>query len=178
MSKQWMTGLCLELPASPLTGRILALREKYDAVRVRRPIEITLVGSSGLGWFDSGHSAAQLQTALTAALATESAPRVSFTAVRHFDGTGLYWLEPSCPEQYRRLQLVIGNCGLGFLPTEFPFTPHCTIVNLAPQAGADAVADVRSLQYDDAVSVVACASVHAIDAAGAAHRLFTVPFSC
>ena len=89
MSKQWMTGLCLELPASPLTGRIQALREKYDALRVLRPIEITLVGSSGLGWFDPGHSAARLQAALTAALATEPAPCVSFTGVHHFDGTGL-----------------------------------------------------------------------------------------
>lgn len=103
---------------------------------------------------------------------------VSVTGVHHFDGTGLYWLSPACAAQYERLQLVIGGCGLRFLPTEFPFTPHCTIVNLAPGAGADAVADVRSLQYDDTVSVVACASVHAIDPAGMAHRLFTVPFSC
>ena len=169
-----MTGLCLELPASPLTGRIQALREKYDALRVLRPIEITLVGSSGLGWFDP---AIRRRGCRRRSRRRWRPPCVSFTGVHHFDGTGLYWLSPACAAQYERLQLVIEGCGLRFLPTEFPFTPHSTIVNLAPGAGADAVADVRSLQYDDTVSVVACASVHAIDPAGTAHRLFTVPFS-
>lgn len=78
---------------------VLRLRALYDPIRLRFPIEITFVGSSGLGWFSPAQSRADL-LAHVGQVAKDFAPfAFRFEKIARFPDSSVYYLCPprQCP---------------------------------------------------------------------------------
>jgi 2'-5' RNA ligase len=125
-----VTGLVFDLPHAPWMGEVLRLRALYDPPRLAFPVEITVVGSSGLGWF--APSIAHDRLVRTVRGVAEGFPAFAFRfgSVASFAGTAVYYLAPAEAAPFRAFQAAIAASGLSFEPTPFGYVPHCTIAEL------------------------------------------------
>jgi hypothetical protein len=46
------TYIVLDIPSTTWVQEVISLREKYNPERANLPVEITIIGSSGIGVFD------------------------------------------------------------------------------------------------------------------------------
>lgn len=135
-----VAGLVFDLPHGRWMDDVLRLRSLYEPVRLRFPIEITVAGSSGLGWFSDGQ-ADLLQK--VGNVARGFAPfSFRFAKVERFPESNVYYLAPGDGSPFHEFQRRLADCGLRFESTPFEYVPHCTIAILAPDAPAEAHADV------------------------------------
>ena len=116
----------------------MRLRAAYDRVRLCFPIEITVVGSSGLGWF----SAAIANDTLVRKV-REMAKRFSpfvfrFGGVACFPDSKVYYLRPMQDGPFHAFQAGIAAAGLTFEPTPYSYVPHCTIAQV-PEGSSESV---------------------------------------
>jgi 2'-5' RNA ligase len=140
------TYLTLDFAPSEFTERVIELRRKYDPIRARYPVEITVVGSSGLGGFSTESDPAVVFRTLSNIVARYCPRSIGFAGIRRFPETAIYWLQPSNPTPFVNLQQMINSSGLTFNPIAFPFTPHCTLVDLA-----NAIAGLSGLRLRQAM---------------------------
>lgn len=109
------------------------------------PVEITVIGSSGIGVFENDQQPTQIFTLLDQ-VAAELAPiTFSLQAINRFPGTNLFYLVPSPAEQFGDVQRQIIATGISFKDSPFPFTPHCTVANLQPDDLEKGEKDIRTL---------------------------------
>jgi 2'-5' RNA ligase len=109
----------------------MRLRAAYDPVRLRFPVEITVVGSSGLGWFSEDIPRRELAHKIKAIAKAFSPFRFRFNGVTRFPGSAVYYMEPADGAPFHDFQGRIAACGLSFESTPYSYTPHCTIAELS-----------------------------------------------
>jgi 2'-5' RNA ligase len=129
-----VTGLVFDLPHAPWIGDVMRLRASYDSVRLRFPVEITVVGSSGLGWISGEISCSELAHKVQAIARAFSPFRFRFGNVACFPGSTVYYMAPADPEPFHDFQGRLAASDLRFQPTPYTFTPHCTLVELSHDA--------------------------------------------
>jgi 2'-5' RNA ligase len=125
-----VTGLVFDLPLAPWVGDVMRLRAAYDPARLRFPVEITVVGSSGLGWFAPEIPRRELVQKVQAVAQAFSSFRFRFGGVTFFPGSSVYYLAPAEAGPFHDFQDRLAASGLSFQPTPYSFTPHCTIAQL------------------------------------------------
>jgi len=139
-----VTGLAFDLPQAPWMEKVRRLRERYEPSRASFPIEITVAGSSGLGWFSAGQAREDLEKSV-AKVGRGFAPfSFRFASVERFPDSSVYYLAPHDSTAFHEFQRRLSSCGLRFEPTPYDYVPHCTIAILAPDAATEAHAEVRS----------------------------------
>lgn len=118
----------------------MRLRAAHDPMRLRFPIEITVVGSSGLGWFSPSIARAELVREVRAAAKAFAPFAFRFGSVECFPDSNVYYLQPVQDKPFRAFQARLAATGLSFEPTPYRYVPHCTIAE-APRDGAASVRD-------------------------------------
>jgi 2'-5' RNA ligase len=137
-----VTGLVFDLPQGRWMDEVTRLRSRHDPVRLRFPIEITVVGSSGLGWFSEGQTDLMRRVGEVARACSPFSFR--FDGVKCFPESSAYYLSPADDIGFHDFQRRLANCGLRFEPSPYEYVPHCTIAILAADAAAEAHAEVRA----------------------------------
>ena len=157
------TYVVLDIEPDDWVGEVMALRRRHDLLRAEYPVEITLVGSSGVGCV-APENGVQRAIDVISALVAETPPfEVRFADVRRFPETNIYWLAPE-PEPLIALHRQIAGSGLTFRSVPFAFTPHCTLVDLGAEPDAAAQADVQGFPVPTSPVRFRTASVYMIDA--------------
>ena len=137
-----VAGLVFDLPNGRWMDDVLRLRSLYDPVRLRFPIEITVAGSSGLGWFSDGqHDLVQKVGGIARGFAPFA---FRFAKVERFPESNVYYLAPGDGSPFHEFQSRLAGCGLRFESTPYAYVPHCTIAILAQDAPVEAHAEVRA----------------------------------
>ena len=126
-------------------------------MRLRFPVEITVVGSSGLGWFSEGILRTQLAREIQVIAKASSPIQFRFNRVACFPGSTVYYLVPADGSPFHEFQRRIAVCGLGFAPNPYSYTPHCTIAELSRDVARSAHDDLMDFpvpQHDIQVASV------------------------
>ena len=110
----------------------------YDRVRLRFPIEITMVGSSGLGWFSLSVAREALVRKVREVAKTFSPFVFRFGGVKRFLSSNVYYLEPLDDKPFHAFQANLAASDLSFEPTSYRYVPHCTIAEIGSDAAATA----------------------------------------
>jgi 2'-5' RNA ligase len=138
------TYIVLDMPAE-VCAHVRRLRERFSPLLAPLPVEITLVGSSGVGVLASDTSSTEAFDTLER-IAGETAPlSVTFGAMASFAGSGVYYFPPVDPTSWEQLHRAFATSGLRFAPSPFPFTPHLTAVNLGVAHSPELAATALSL---------------------------------
>ena len=120
------------------------LRVRHDPARSRFPIEITVAGSSGLGWFSEGQSPSLLSQRV-GELARGLAPfSFRFEKLSRFPDSSVYYFAPRDESPFCDFQRRLAACGLRFESTPYDYVPHCTVAILAPGASTAAHAEMQA----------------------------------
>lgn len=132
------TYICLDIP-SPIAEQVMHIRvQQRDTFRAALPVEITVIGSSGVGVFDVTQDE-QEAFAILDAIAAETPPIVaSFGKVIRFPNTDIFVLTLTDEQPFRDLQQRIAVSSLRFKPSPFPYTPHCTLRSRSPVSEQEA----------------------------------------
>jgi 2'-5' RNA ligase len=142
------TYAVLDIP-EPVGGKIMDIRRRYqDAFRAALPAEVTLVGSSGVGCFDTNQEAADVFAVLDT-IATSSTPiATSLSRVIRFPNTDIFVFQFSDESGLRQLHQRIVDSGLHFQDNPWPFAPHCTLRSRSPVTDEEA-ADLAAERIDE-----------------------------
>ncbi len=145
MRFQYDTFVILDVPA-PIADQVKTIQQHYrDEVLCSIPVHITVTGSSGVGVFDPEQEVEEAFDVLDV-IAAETAPiRASFGKVLRFPNTDIFALTLEDDVPFFSLHESVAKSGLRFMPSQFPFTPHCTIYSRSPVPDVDA-AELLSLQ--------------------------------
>ncbi len=158
-----VTGLVFDLPHAPWMDDILRFRKRYDPARVCFPIEVTVVGSSGLGWFSPSQSFAHLAQTVSAVAAAFARFACAFSRVECFPESRVYYLALRDESPFHAFQRLLAASGLRFEPTPFSYKPHCTIAELPPTSGAEDRAALTSFSVPTASFEVSSVSFYAVN---------------
>lgn len=145
------------------------LRSKYAPHAVKWPIDITLVGSGGVGPIKKGQSLDEIILKSAGILAEKQLEEFTFSKVIRFPNTGIHYLEPPRFE-FDPLHNKLKECGIEYEPNQFSYTPHCTICY--SQEYSESV-EKELQKFDipkDAVSIKYF-SVYSLDKTGFAKKL-------
>ena len=156
-------GLVFDLPLAPWMGDVIRLRAAHDPIRLRFPIEITVVGSSGLGWFSPSIAPSELVRKVRAVAKEFSPFAFRFGTVKCFPNSNVYYLAPLEDKPFRAFQAGLLATDLSFEPTPYRYVPHCTIAQIpqdSPASARDALARCPVPDHDIQVASV---SFYALD---------------
>jgi len=158
-----VTGLVFDLPDEPWTKEVVRMRERFDHDRVRFPVEITVVGSSRLGWFSPSQPVTRLIEEVAAVIRDIAPFMCEFSGVEHFAGSNVYYLAMRDETPFHSFQRLLAGSELRFEPTPFIYKPHCTIAALSTSASR---ADHAALAHFNAPRghiAISSVSLYAVD---------------
>ena len=158
-----VTGLVFDLPHAPWMAEILRFRAAYDSARLRFPIEITVVGSSGLGWFSPVVGREALVKKVRAVAKGFSPFKFHFGSAKRFLNSNVYYLAPSNEAPFHDFQGKIAACGLCFEPTPYSYTPHCTIAAPSDDISDEAHNELMAFPVPDHEIQVASVSFYTVE---------------
>ena len=160
-----VTGLAFDLPEGPWMDPVKLLRARHDPARLAFPIEITVVGSSGLGWFSGAQTQSELEQRV-ARVARDFQPfTFRFGSVERFPESAVYYLAPLNEHPFHEFQRRLARSGLLFEPTPYEYVPHCTIAILPEDAGEETHAAVGACPISSQVMEVTSVSFWSVDPA-------------
>ena len=137
------TYLVLEFSSSDWTNQIHCFREKYEPFRRKLPVEITVIGSSGVGVFLPEQDAKAAIETIDRFAKRMKPIAISFKGKGNFPDSHLYFFEPTNDLQLKQLQNEIVKTGLKFGTSPYPYTPHCTIADLGDSPSQEALAELE-----------------------------------
>jgi 2'-5' RNA ligase len=144
-------------------GDVMRLRAAYDRVRLRFPIEITVVGSSGLGWF-SPSLAREVLAHKVGEVAKACSPfAFRFGGVKRFPNSGVYYLAPADDKPFHAFQANLAASDLPFEATPYRYVPHCTIAELPRDAAPAAHEALMHCPVPDHDIHVTSVSLYSLD---------------
>jgi 2'-5' RNA ligase len=158
-----VTGLVFDLPHAPWMGDVMRLRAIYDRVRLGFPIEITVVGSSGLGWFSPSVEHETLVHKVREAARGFAPFSFRFGTVNCFPGSNVYYLQPVEEMQFRTFQARIAASGLSFEPIPYDYVPHCTIAEVSETRGTNAREELLQCPVPDHEIPITSVSFYTVD---------------
>lgn len=136
-----------------LAERIHALQMEFDPKMGRYlPPHITLVGSSGSGPVPPDTPVALMKEKILAVAASTAPITLRFGPPERFVQREIVSLRLDPHGALRALHERLKTCGLPFLPSRYPFTPHCTI-NLYPTLTAANLRKMLAVREDEPFTV-------------------------
>lgn len=155
------TYVVLDMPP-PIWKHVKSIREQYGSRLAILPVEITVIGSSGVGTFQK-EQVVDAAFELIDAVAAKFVPiTTAFRRVTRFPNTGLFYYEPDDSHPFIKLQRAIISTGLKFNESSFLFTPHCTIVKF-DNPSKELVDEILSLPVPRESFVLDALSVYSLD---------------
>ena len=130
------TFIVLEVPP-PVADIIQQWRESFDPVVATFPVEITVIGSSGVGTLASNQDRTEVFDILSELAQILTPFTTNFTGIARFPNTDIFYLAPLHPEKFVKVQRAITATGLRFDASPFPYTPHCTIRSIGKASAED-----------------------------------------
>lgn len=114
--------------AGPAVTEVRRVREThgYDFYGAL-PVEVTVAGSSGLGTLAPDQDVRQVFSTLDRIAADTPVIAGRFGPMLRFPHTDIFVLTMEDPQPFIDLHQRIGESDIKFLPSSFPFTPHCTV---------------------------------------------------
>ena len=91
------------------------------------PVEVTVAGSSGLGTPAPDQDVRQVFSTLDRIAADTPIITGRFGPMLRFPDTNIFVLTMEDPQPFIDLHQRIGESEIEFLPSPFPFIPHCTV---------------------------------------------------
>jgi 2'-5' RNA ligase len=134
------TYAVLDIP-EPAGGKILDIRRhNQDAYYAALPAEVTLVGSSGVGCFQTDQEAADVFAVLDAIAASTAPITTTLSNVIRFPDTDIFAFQFTDETGLRQLHQRIVESGLRFQENRWPYGPHCTLRSRSPVTAEEASA--------------------------------------
>ena len=172
MEQRDVTGLVFDLPDQAWTAEVRRLRAAYDRDRISFPVEITVVGSSGLGWF-SPAQAPELIAEQVRELARKRSPfECAFAGIEVFPASQVHYLSLQDESPFHAFQQSLAASALKFEPTPFAYKPHCTIVRISTNAET-APSELAAFSVPCAGFTISSVSLYSVNFAKNACRLVT-----
>ena len=162
MEQREVTGLVFDLPDEAWVTEVRRLRAAYDPDRISFPVEITVVGSSGLGWFSPDQSVEFIGDQVRNLAHARSPFQCAFARVEVFPASQVYYLALQDETPFHAFQQLLAASPLEFEPTPFAYKPHCTIVRLPPDA-ATAQAELAGFSVPRAGVTISSVSLYVVD---------------
>lgn len=126
MQPERLYYVVLDVP-EPVASLVTAERARFSPLRAEYPVEIGVAGSSGVGPIQSDQDDDSIH-ALLAEIARATPPwEAAFGPVRQFEGTDIYYLEPTERGPFDMLHRRVVECGIRYGESPHAYTPHCTI---------------------------------------------------
>lgn len=121
------TYIVLDL-AGPAVTEVRRAREAhgYDFYGAL-PVEVTVAGSSGLGTLAPDQDVLQVFSTLDRIAADTPVIAGRFGSMLRFPDTDIFVLTMEDPQPFLDLHQRIAESDIKFLPSPFPFMPHCTV---------------------------------------------------
>ena len=155
------TYIVLDVPQA-VWDHVNSIRERYGSRLAMLPVEITVIGSSGIGTFTAEQEPVTAFR-LVDRVASMFAPiKTSFRRVTRFPNTGVFYYEPADPQPFIELQRKLVSTGLKFKESPFPFTPHCTIVKF-DQPSEELINEIMSLPVPNGQFVLDMLSIYSLN---------------
>lgn len=155
------TYVVLDMP--PLIWEhVKSIRERYASPLTMLPVEITIIGSSGIGTFQEGQELDSAFEIIDSVAANFAPMTTAFRKVMTFPNSGVFYYEPDDPHPFIKLQREIVSTGLKFKESPFPFTPHCTIVKF-DNPSKELVDEILSLPIPREPFVLDALSIYSLD---------------
>lgn len=155
------TYVVLDMPP-PIWEHVKSIREQYASPLTILPVEITVIGSSGIGTFQQGQEQDSAFELIDAVAAKFAPITTAFCKVTTFPNTGIFYYEPDDPHPFIKLQREIVSTGLKFKESPFPFTPHCTIVKF-DNPSEELVEEILTLPIPRGPFVLDSLSIYSLD---------------
>jgi 2'-5' RNA ligase len=156
-------GLVFDLPHTLWTQEVLRVRKQYDPARANFPVEITVAGSSGLGWFSPSQTIAYLAEGISAIASSFTRFTFEFFRVERFPNSRVYYFAVRDATPFHAFQHLLAGSGLQFEPIPFSYTPHCTIAELSPSADDVDHAVLRNFNVPEGTIEVSSVSFYAVN---------------
>lgn len=130
--------------SDPICSQIAELRKKFDPIVAKLPVEITVIGSSGIGTITEGQKQEEIFAILENISKSIKEFSTSFKKISQFPNTDIFYLEPDNKENFEAIQQAIISTKIKFNPNPFAYTPHCTIRSVGAIKKEDAVKIIKS----------------------------------
>ncbi|MDA3797947.1 MAG: 2'-5' RNA ligase family protein [Kiritimatiellae bacterium] len=125
MKTSQKSHIVVQIPA-PVGIQIAEIR-KALGYKNNLPIDLTLTGSSGVGPIPVGTDLALIKDQIDQ-IANQFTPfEVIFNECKIFSNTSIAYLSPSDRTIFDRIHESLKQSSIPFLPSEFEYTPHCTV---------------------------------------------------
>ena len=156
-------GVVFDIPDEAWTREIQRLRIVHNPDRAHFPVEITVAGSSGLGWL----SPSQTRDAIAGQIeeiASDVAPfQTFFSHVEVFPKSQVYYLSLADESPFHAFQRTLAASHLQFEAVKFPYKPHCTIAALSMNATPAAHAELLDFPVPKHAITISSLSLYAVN---------------
>ncbi len=132
MNFEYPTYIVLELP-NEISDKVMSIRKSHkDVFRSALPVEITVVGSSGVGTISKGQDE-QVVFSKVNDIAKKIKPfKLSFKEVKRFPGTDIFVLKVKDETKIREIHELFKTSGFKLDEISSEFEPHCTLRSRSP----------------------------------------------
>lgn len=126
------TYIVVDLPEE-IAKQVMAVRISHqDEFRASLPVEITVVGSSGVGVISEGQDESEVYR-IVQKIAQNTEPfKLSFDHVVRFPGTDIFVLKLTDETEMRNLHNKFISSEIKFENSNFEYGPHCTLRSRSP----------------------------------------------
>lgn len=150
-----------EIP-EPVRSEIQSIRDFFATPTATLPVEITLLGSSGIGPIQAGVPVKVIEEQIERLCSTVSPWKVSFSEIRVFPNTSIAYLAPSDRSGFDFLHNLCRESKLPAYPSRFPYNPHCTL-RAGEALTPDQLADILRHPFPNSVFEIDTISVYDYD---------------
>ncbi len=110
-----------------VADEVREIRKKLDPERADLNIEISISGSSGLGYVAPGQPLDIICHQLTEVCKDITPFWCSFDNIKKFDNTDIYYLTIKYEQPFFDAIEILKSSNIKFLPTPYQYEPHCTL---------------------------------------------------
>jgi 2'-5' RNA ligase len=126
MTTRFASYVVAEIP-KPVRSKVQALRESFGTPTALLPVEITLLGSSGVGPIPAGTSIRAIQEQIDFLFGRIAPWDVTFAGIRVFPETAIAYLAPVDRSCFDRVHAMLRDSTLPHTESPFSYNPHCTL---------------------------------------------------
>jgi len=156
------TYILFELPET-ITGLVNGFRKRFDPSRSGLNAEVSIIGSSGAGPVSPGQPPQKVFGEIDRIAGKLNSFQAGFNAVDSFPGTGIYFFTMTEEGIFRRIHQLFREAEIQYLPSPFPYCPHCTLTLFEKPLPAAAIWEITALPVPKERFEIDNISVYSID---------------
>ena len=143
MKTQYPAGIVVEIP-EPIRSQIQSIRESLGTITAKMAVEITVAGSSGLGYIPPGKDLSKIICEIDRIASEIDAFEVSFSEIGLFPNSFVFYLTPSDRNPFDSLHRALCVSSIPF-PRESFLIDSISIYDLPVYDANESVCDYNRL---------------------------------